>query len=497
MDPKTAIPHDFPVTFVYLAQSRRQTSLYPPLGIGYLVASLKKQGFSSRVIDLTFDEDLTQIKSLASNGSPSIYCLSFTTPYCQMAGRVASMIRQRDPDSFIVAGGVHATIMPDDVMAMDGMDIVVIGQGDQTLPELIRAVLSRTALEDVGGIWFRKEGRVIKNPARPVEWDLNDLPFPARDEFPLEQYFAHKGFRELSLITSRGCPMQCTFCKPAIDHIFGKKLLFRSAKNVVDEVERIVKDFDLDSFFFADDTFTMDQRHVEDICRELIKRKIRTFWRCASTVKVKRDTLRLMREAGCLSVSFGVESGSPQILKNIKKNISVEETISAFRNCKDLGMITWAFIMVGNVGETRETVEMTKGLLRTIRSFGASVAVVLPMPGTTLYQEACAGKMLASQDDLEFDYLFSKDFDNMLQLPDLSRQEVLDLKAELEQVAARSAERFRDFCGLVFHFPTLSRFLVRIIRSPRFLKTCFVFLFRSITIKSLNILNPSAGRSGA
>lgn len=483
-----------PITFIYLAQAERQTNLYPPLGVCYLISSLKKVGFRTRVIDLTFDVNLLQLSSINEEDKGSIYCISFTTPYRNMAAHVIKKIKDNDPESTVISGGAHPTILPEDTMEIKGTDIAVIGQGDYVLPEVVKTIVSKADLKDVKNIRFKKNGEIIKTPTEDTVKNLDDLDFPSQGDFPIEEYFKRKGFRELSLITSRGCPMKCTFCKPAIDKIFGSKLLFRSVENVVDEIEMITKNYNLDSFFFSDDTFTMNQNMIIELCNEMMRRKINTFWRCASTVKVKKETLRVMRKAGCLSISFGVESGSPQILRNIKKNITIEETTETFKLCKELGIITWAFLMVGNPGETKETGEMTKKLVRKIRPFGSSVSITTPMPGTTLYDYAKKENMLASSADMDFDYLFSNSHQNMLKLPDLSRQKILLLKRELENTAAHSTERVRDILRLGCHFLTMKRLIIRILSNPGFIRTFFTFLLRIATIKSLNILNLNAGK---
>ena len=484
------------VTFVYPTQAWRQTSVYPPLGISYLVSSLKARGFTSKVIDLAFDEDLTQIAALDREKKGGIYCISFTSAYRSMTGKIVRMIKDTDPSSTVIAGGPHPTIMPEDVLAIPGMDVVAGGEGDYLLPEIVKTILSKGDLAHINGIRFKRDGKIVttsEEPNRAIT-DLDDLPFPSQESFPIEEYFSRKGFRELSVITSRGCPMQCTFCKPTLDKIFGKKLRFRSAGRVVDEIEMITKKYNLDSFFFADDTFTMDQNRTIDICNEMIKRKIHTFWRCLSTVKLKKETIQIMKKAGCLSVSFGVESGSPEILRNIRKNVYIEETIKTFKLCKEAGMITWAFLMVGNVGETRQTVEMTKGLVRKLRPFGCSVAVTTPLPGTDLYEYAKSKDMLTSEEDMDFDYLFSDSYQNILKLPDLTREEVLSLKKELEETAAQNAERWPILLKIACSHLTIKRILRRVIKNPGFIKILFVFLVRSATIKYLNILNPMAGK---
>ncbi len=481
-----------PLTLIYVARAHRQTSLYPPLGLGYLVSVLKGRGYRPRAIDLALEKDDSSLKSIISRRRDRIYCLSFTTPYRDFSARVVREIKSCVPDGTIIAGGPHPTLLPEDTLNIPGVDVVVRGEGEAALPELITALLvgGKDGLSKVEGISYRSGGKTIHTgePQRPA--DLDQIPFPDFGAFPVERYFEEKGFRELPLISARGCPMKCTFCQPAVDRIFGPKVRFRSPKNVVDELELIVKNYDLDMVFFSDDTFTADQNRVVEICEDIRKRKLKILWRCASTVGLRRETLAAMRESGCITMSFGVESGSPQILKNIEKNISCEKTLETFKFCKELGILTWAFLMVGNVGETGETVGMTADLVDRIKPFGSSVSIALPMPGTRLYDYARDRGMLTSRDDIEFDYLFSKDYKNMIRLGELEPAEVLRLKAELEKSSAASAERFRDLVGLALRTDVLKRLARRVRQNPGFLVRLLKILMRVSMVKSLRILNP-------
>lgn len=481
-----------PITLIYSARAHRQTSLYPPVGLGYLVSTLKEHGYRPRAIDLALEKDYSWLESITSPGKGCIYCVSFTTPYRDFTERIVRDIKKRAPGSTVIAGGPHPTILPEDTLSIPGVDIVVRGEGEVALTNLISAILKggKTGFTEVEGISYREDGEIVHagEPQRPT--DLDSIPFPDFDAFPVERYFKEKGFRELPVITARGCPMKCTFCQPAVDKIFGPKVRFRSPENVVDELELISKTYNLDVVFFSDDTFTADQNRVVEICEEILKRKLNVFWRCASTVGLRRETLAVMRESGCITISFGVESGSPRILKNIAKNISCEKTIETFKFCKELGILTWAFLMVGNIGETRRTVGMTADLIREIRPFGSSVSIALPLPGTRLYEYAKDKNMLVSSDDIEFDYLFSSEYKNMVRLPDLSPEEVLKLKAELERSSAASAERFRDLIRMALRADMLKRVTKRVLKSPGFLMRLFKILGRVSITKSLRILNP-------
>lgn len=479
-----------PATIIYAAQAHRQTSLYPPLGVGYLSATLKREGIPVRAVDLAIEEGDGWLAAAVPAGGETAVCVSFTTPYRDFTARLLEKIKRRAPRSTVIVGGPHPTILPEDALSLPGVDIAVRGEGELVLGPLLRSLAAGKGWEEVPGISYRGNGRVVHVGDTPRPEDLDALPFPDFDAFPIERYFRLKGFRELPVITARGCPMRCTFCQPTVNRIFGPRVRFRSPGSVVDEMEFLFRRYRLDLVFFSDDTFTADQGRVVAICEEMLRRRLNIFWRCASTVGLKRETLRAMRRSGCLVVSFGVESGSPLILRNVEKNITPEKTRETFRSCQELGLLTWAFLMVGNPGETRETVVATADLVREIKPFGSSVSVTLPLPGTRMHESALSAGMLFHRSDLEFDYLFSTSYKNMLHLEKLSPSEVLELKSWLERESAGSASRLRDILRLTLDRGTLKRLLIRIRRDPRFVRRVLVMLVRMLRVKSLRILNP-------
>ena len=244
----------------------------------------------------------------------------------------------------------------------EAVDVVVRSEGEQTLLELTQELSNPNALNSIDGITFRKNGQVIRTPNRPFMQNLDELPLPAYKFFPLEKYKLF-GRRMLPIITSRGCPSQCSFCTSA--QMFGKGFRARSPKNVVDELEWLKDEHGADAFTFYDDTFTLDKKRALKICEEMKNRKIGLPWDCQTRVStVSRDLLLKMREANCQQVFFGVESGCQKILDAVKKGTTVEQNEKAIRLAKDAGLFVAVSVMIGYPGETQEMLQETIDLVK-------------------------------------------------------------------------------------------------------------------------------------
>jgi len=259
---------------------------------------------------------------------------------------------------------------------------VVRGEGEQTLLELAQNVSNSNGLNKIEGITFRNNGQTVRTPNRPFIQNLDELPRPAYKYFSLEKYRLF-GRRMLPIITSRGCPSQCSFCTTS--RIFGKGFRARSPKNVVDELEWLRDSHGADAFSFYDDTFTLDKKRALKICEEIKNRKIGIPWDCQTRVStVSKEMLAKMREANCQQVFFGVESGCQKILDAVNKGTTVEQNTAAIKLAKKAGLFVAVSVMVGYPGETRDMLEQTIDLLRKAEPDDAYICVATPYPGTEL-----------------------------------------------------------------------------------------------------------------
>ncbi|MCC6028100.1 MAG: B12-binding domain-containing radical SAM protein, partial [Archaeoglobus sp.] len=279
----------------------------PPLGLGYLASVLRERGFKVRIIDdlvenLNFSDFLKKIKDSLIVGITS------TTPTFKSALEYAKKIKKAFPDIFVILGGVHVSFEPEKALKNEFVDAVCIGEGERTIVELAERVESGRDLEDVKGIYFKKEDKIVKNPPREFIQDLDSIPFPAFDLMPLEKYsLLGERLEVFPMITSRGCPFSCRYCSSSL--FMGRRFRARSAKNVADEIEWLVNDFNARHIAFGDDTFTLSKKRVAEICKEIKSRKLDITWSCSSRIDtIDRELLEIMKSAGCSAIYYGIES---------------------------------------------------------------------------------------------------------------------------------------------------------------------------------------------
>jgi len=373
----------------------------PPLGLASLATVLKQNGHEVKIIDAPAMELYTpQIKEILSKEQPEMIGVTATTPTVYNALEIAESAKEVCPDSFTVLGGPHPSFLPIETLReCPVLDAVCIGEGEETVVELAEAVEKRRDLSDVRGIAYRlKEGRIIKNPPRPLIKDLDSLPFPAWHLLPVDKYtILGKKSVICHIMSSRGCPFQCIFCSSSL--LFGKRYRARSAKSVVDEMEYLVSEYNPKSIEFSDDEFTLNKRRVEEICDEIKKRGLDVPWACSSRVDtISRSLLEKMKRAGCFFIYYGIESGSQRILNFIKKGIRIEQIERAVKWTRQVGIKALGSFIIGFPDETREEIERTLSFPKRLRLDFAQFSIATPYPGTELYEIAKREGLLLTED---------------------------------------------------------------------------------------------------
>ena len=373
----------------------------PSLGIGYMAAVLEQHNIDVDVIDasaleLTYDEIGEEI--LKRN--PDVVSISALTPTIGVALDSADKIKQVKPDTIVVLGGYHPTFEFESVLEEQSVDVVVMGEGEYTLLELVQTIENGGDLRDVQGLAFHddSDGSLVLTPDRPVIADLDELPFPAFHLFPMEKYrILNITTNVATIITTRGCPMQCSFCSSAALH--GHKLRRRSYQNVVDEVEMRLKEQNIDTIAFMDDTFTLNKRFVYDFCAEIKRRGLKFWWGCTSRVDtLDEDLLETMKDAGCITIFIGVESADQQMLEKMNKNITVSKTESAFRLARKVGIRTIASCVIGMPEDTRESMNKTIAFVKKLNPSYALYSLATPYPGTRFYNETFKKNLINIKD---------------------------------------------------------------------------------------------------
>jgi len=314
---------------------------------------------------------------------------------------IAGVIKEAQPDAFLVSGGGLATSIPDLVMDRMPVDALVIGEGEITMDELASALRSQEGLAGVKGLVWRDGNNVVSNKPRPNIADLDSIPFPAWDLLPMDVYLKNpvwapsaensSGFpedvrvtRSMNIISSRGCPHNCNFCY----HLFGRgKYRFRSAANIIEEVRILARDYGVDFVGFVDDNFMASAKRAVEFCRMLEDEPYEITWGCHGRVDSARpELLRTMRKAGCVWIGYGIESGSQKILDAMGKKTTVKQAEQAVTATREAGVFANTTFIYGYPGEDedtiRETMEFKAKLGIDVTSFYA-----IPYPRTPLFEK--------------------------------------------------------------------------------------------------------------
>ncbi len=431
----------------------KRYALYPPLGLMCLGASVKQAGHEAEVIDLEvetlpFDELCGRIRRMDAD----LIGITTTTPVFHIAQAFARALRHalRLP---IVVGGPHITVLKEETFTED-FDFGVIQEGQDTLCELMDALAAgATEFGAIKGlVWRREDGSVVVNEARPFATDLDALPMPARDMVDPGNYAFEvpgKGLVPVATIElTRGCPFQCVFCSEPLNT--GRVLRRRSAKSVVDEMVYVKEKFGISHFMTLDSTLTLNRKLIEGICHEIIDRGIEVTWEGQTRANlVDEPLLVLLQQAGLVRMSFGVESADDGVLEKMRKKVDPGSMREAFRLCKKLGISTLCGLMMGNPGDTRETILKTAWFVRSIPEIRyAPMAIAIPYPGTELAY--FAKNQMHGLRLLELDYSkYSRYAGGVMEVGGMMPDELIRLQRRaLVIVHSTPAKAF----GLISHF---------------------------------------------
>ncbi len=358
---------------------------FPPLGVAYLAASLRQAGHDVALLDCTFlrrDEALSAALSTDAE-IVGISCMVTMLDDCLWFAR-----RLRDRCSLLVAGGPLPTCNPE--AFADDFDVVVRGEGEAALREIVAASETGDDVGDVAGaVRGAAAGRGPRTPGqpapRPFIRNLDALPFPARDLLPNSAYIAfgrrRYGHAVTTVMTTRGCPYRCEFCSNVV---FGNSYRERSPGNVVDEIEEALR-LGYDHISFADDVFTLNRDRVRALCDEIERRRLRFTWECLARVdRLDAATATRMRRAGCRRVYLGIESGDERTLRLMRKESTTEQARQAVAAARSAGLEVGAFFIVGYPGEDDDGVLATLRLATSLPLAYAGFTLPYPLPGTDL-----------------------------------------------------------------------------------------------------------------
>lgn len=380
-----------------------------PLGIFYLASYMRNNGYSVEVCDaeaekLTVDEIITKLRMFKA----AVVGISSTTVAFHRALELAEKVKETFQDISIVIGGPHVTSNSSHVMNFPSFDFGVIGEGEITFLELLNAIFNNGDVQQIRGIAYRNSvGQIVKTPQREYIRNLDDLSFPAYDLIKDIGLYApppsnYKSLPVMNIITSRGCPNDCTFCDR---NIFGREYRERSAQNVFDEIVFLRKKYGVRELAFVDDTFLINKDRVRELF-DLLRREGYYFpWTCMARINnVSYEFLEFLKDHGCWSIAFGIESADENILNIIKKNISPEKVRTVVGWCAELGIDTKGFFIIGHPTESVGTINKTISFATSLKLSAVVVTINTPIPGSQQYAEAHLYGSLDTTDWACFNY---------------------------------------------------------------------------------------------
>jgi len=388
--------------------------LIPPLGLGYIASVLESKGYKVSIVDgVRYGDNLHKALKIIVSESPEV--VGFTTT-SQARFRAIELIKmtKESTGAFTVAGGPH--FQPTAREAIENikeLDVVVKGEGEYAMPELIEAFKQNKPLKDVKGIFFREDDNVIETEDRPICTDLDNIPRPAYHLFSHKKYKCTLDGTKLpvvGVISSRGCPNNCIFCANRVLH--KGSLRVRSAQSFVDELEFLKDSYQYNAFDFWDDTMTMIRSHIENICEEILSRGMKIKWYCRARVNtVDKNLLKLMKQSGCIAISYGVESGSNRMLAAISKGITRVQSEEAVRISSELGFMVTAFFILSLPGENISDIDATLALMKKFRKYRnvrCFYCFSIIYPGTDLEKMAIKEGLLPMDFSWQKPYIFVK-----------------------------------------------------------------------------------------
>ncbi len=365
-------------------------SKYFPFGLAYVASALLDAGVRVTVVDMEGD-DLTVDEAVERvlNSGPDLVGFGGMVTRYRIVRELGNRLRPRLPDALFAAGNSGASTLPGLYLRRCGMDAVILGEGEATAAELAGG-MARDRWREVPGLAFLDDGGDLAySPPRRRIADLDSIPRPAWDLFPVDGYVTSMDHRQktrphMEVVASRGCPYNCVYCY----HLYGRRVRRRSPASIVSEVEELVRRYGIEYTGFPDDLFTSDREFVLEVCRLFRQRLPGIGWSCIGRVNlVDPEMLGEMRRAGCDWISYGIESGSDEMLRRMRRGVSSEDCLRGIRMTREAGIHAEGSFLIGMFGETRETVAETVDFCRRA-DITAPMLYVTPYPGTQIFEEA-------------------------------------------------------------------------------------------------------------
>jgi len=420
-----------------------------PMGIAYLGAVLRDR-YDVRLLDavvegyhlerditpsiIQYGLDTDMIMERVRDFAPDVVGISclFSNQFPVVA-ELAKKVKDWNSEVVTVTGGTHPTFLPERCLSEEALDYIVMGEAEESLPKLLKALENGSCIKEIDGLAFRTEDHQMIHPQTAWIENLDSLPFPARDLLPLQKYFDinvpfnffSKSPRNISFISSRGCPFRCSFCSSSI--YWGRRYRTRSPENVLAELEQLKTTYNIKEVKFEDDNLTLDTNRAKTIFRGMIDRKLNLFWNMPNGAMVKtladKELLRLMKQSGCYEVILAFESGDQWVLDNIvKKPIDLEAARGIVRSIQEVGIDTHAFFIIGFPGEKLAQINNTFAYAQSLNLDKIIVFFFSPLPGASLYKECLERGLISDESQTEKNHFLISSLSDQDWTPEILRK---------------------------------------------------------------------------
>ncbi|MFC2010276.1 B12-binding domain-containing radical SAM protein [Chloroflexota bacterium] len=405
-----------------------EQGFFPPLGIMYVAAYAEKYTDHEITILDTQAEQLEydQIEDEIRKRKPDVVGITAMTFSLIDSMLAVNAVKRVNKNTIVVMGGPHVSIFPEETINLPGIDYLLMGEGEFAFVELLQNLDDKNKLKNIKGLVFKENGNIVNTGSPDFIKDLNTLPYPARHLTPHKKYrsILSKESYITTMVTSRGCPFSCTYCnRPHMGKVFRN----RTADNILDEMAECLK-MGIREISIYDDTFTVNRKRVLDICEGILDRGLKIRWDIRTRVDViDKELLIKLGEAGCDRIHYGIEAGTADILKVLKKGTNLEQIQEAITWTKEAGISTLAYFMIGSPGETREQIMQTINLARKLEPDFAHFSITTPFPATELYESGLQQGIIKEDYWREFSKNPSIDFEAPYWAEKLSREELVEL----------------------------------------------------------------------
>jgi radical SAM superfamily enzyme YgiQ (UPF0313 family) len=379
-------------------------TLYYPMWLAYATGLLEHNGYDVKLIDCPANGyTWPMLRDVISSYKPNLLVLDTSTPSIWNDVEVGRKIKHLSPDTYLVLVGPHVSALPEATLQLnDSIDAVAVGEYDDTLLELAGALRKNSSPEDVSGLAVRFKDDIKRTGTRSPTTALDQIPFVSKvykKHLNYTDYFySHSRYPIVTIITSRGCPHRCVYC--VYPQVFnGRNMRYRSIPNVVDEIEYILNAFpDTKEIMFEDDTFTLNKKRCFEFAEEIFRRRLKFSWSANARAEIDLETMKVLKRAGARLFCVGIESGCQEILDNIKKNLSISQIRTFFKDAKTAGIRIHGCFIVGNPGESKATLARTLAFAKELNPDTAQFFPIMVYPGTEAYDWAQKNGYLTTED---------------------------------------------------------------------------------------------------